>query len=309
LVSQLSQLGHGPDKALEPESDPVYSLAGQLLGLPLKELQELQILVDNVSRLLAFQTATEDMGAVEVGELELASGLDGVEAATLRRAKQQGFIDHKAQWCHRSDLRDILADATATLIEKGVLPEVIAYGKRELYAQRTGRVGFIQGVTFAGEAVADDMLLSLFKVMYTDLGKYKGPVGQNDLPEDFEQNGLPYFAAHGEYLAIINGQETVEEKKTEIIHAQREFAKLSQLDTDELAEAFEGAQDFADRNLKVWNGILAGLLINDPQLQRCRNLGLCRNVVLHRLEALEWQGAFDAGKQSVVEIVAAALTQ
>jgi hypothetical protein len=280
-----------------------------LRSVDFKELQELQILIDDVSRLLAFETAISRMSADEARELELASGLDGVEAATLRRAKRHGFVDHKASRCHGSDLRDIRTDATATLIEKGVLPEVIAYGQQELYAQRTGRAGYIQGVTLAGEAVADDMLFSLFKVMYADLGKYERPVGENDLPRDFEENVLPYFAVHGEYLAIVNRQETVEEKKTEIIHAQRELAKLSQLDTDELAEAFEGAQDFADRNLKVWNGILAELLINDLQLQRCRNPGLCRNVVLQRLEALERQGAFAAGTQSVVEIVAAALTQ
>ena len=175
-------------------------VAFALPSLKLKEVQELQISLDSATRLLTFQMAAEGLDAAAVRNIELIAGLDGLEAATLKLAKKQGFVDRQALRLHRSNLLHMQADATATLMEQGVLPEIIAYGQQELYAQRTGRVGYIQGVTFAGEAVADDMLLNLFKVMYKALDKYKGPIGQHGLPEDFEQYVLPYFAAHGEYL-------------------------------------------------------------------------------------------------------------
>jgi len=139
--------------------------------------------------------------------------------------------------------------------------------------------------------------------MYKDLGKYKASCGQNDLPEDFERYVLPYFAAHGEYLANVQGREAVEDKQTEVIHAQREFAKLSRLDMESRAEALQGARDFADRNLRVWNGILAELLVRDPQLQS----PVDRNDMMRILETLERQGAFGIGRQSVVEAVSEAL--
>ena len=278
-------------------------VAFDLPTLNLKEIQELQIVLDNATRLLTFQISTEGLDAGLVRDIELSSDLDGLEAATLKLAKKQGFADQQTLRLDKSDLQCIQADATATLMELGVLPEVIAYGQEELYAQRTERVGYIQGVTFAGEAVADDMLLNLFKVMYKDLGKYKASCGQNDLPEDFERYVLPYFAAHGEYLANVQGREAVEDKQTEVIHAQREFAKLSRLDMESRAEALQGARDFADRNLRVWNGILAELLVRDPQLQS----PVDRNDMMRILETLERQGAFGIGRQSVVEAVSEAL--
>lgn len=94
-----------------------------------------------------------------------------------------------------------------------------------------------------------------------------------------------------------------------MIHAQREFAKLSRLDAEERAEAFKGAQDFADRNLRVWNGILAELLIRDPQLQQSVNPVPSRSDMMHLLETLERQGTFDTGQQSVVEVVSEVLSQ
>jgi len=139
-------------------------VAFDLPTLNLKEIQELQIVLDNATRLLTFQISTEGLDAGLVRDIELSSDLDGLEAATLKLAKKQGFADQQTLRLDKSDLQRIQADATATLMELGVLPEVIAYGQEELYAQRTGRVGYIQGVTFAGEAVADDMLLNLFKV-------------------------------------------------------------------------------------------------------------------------------------------------
>ena len=278
-------------------------VAFDLPTLNLKEIQELQVVLDNATRLLTFQTSIEGLDAALMRDIELISGLDGLEISTLKLAKKLAFVDQKTLRLDKSDLLRIQADATATLMELRVLPEVIAYGQEELYAQRTGRVGYIQGVTFAGEAVADDMLSNLFKIMYKDLGKYKAPRGQNDLPEDFARYVLPYFAAHGEYLADVQGRETADDKQTEVIHAQREFAKLSSLDMEERAEALQGAQDFADRNLNVWNGILAELLVRDPQLQS----SVSRNDMMHILETLEYQEAFGIGQQSVVEVVSEAL--
>jgi len=114
---------------------------------------------------------------------------------------------------------------------------------------------------------------------------------------------LPYFAAHGEYLAHVQGREAAEDKQTEVIHAQREFAKLSGLDMESRVEALQGAWDFADRNLRVWNGILAELLVRDPQLQS----PVDRNDMLRILETLERQGDFGVGRPSVVEAVSEAL--
>ena len=70
-----------------------------------------------------------------------------------------------------------------------------------------------------------------------------------------------------------------------------------------LREALQGARDFADRNLSVWNGILAELLVRDPQLQS----PVDRNDIMHILETLERQEAFGIVCQSVVEVVTASL--
>ena len=269
----------------------------------LKDIQNLQILLDNIDRLLTFQVSTAGLNANLVQDIQLISNLDGLEAATLKLAKKQELTDQSMLRLKQGDLKRIKADATAALVELGVLPEVIAYGQEELYAQRTGRAGYIQGVTFAGEAVADDMLLNLFKIIFKDIEKYQASCEQSELPEDFERYVLPYFAAHGEYLAHIQGREAIEEKQTEVIHAQREFAKLSRLDTESRAEALQGARDFADRNLNVWNGILAELLMRDDELSSSMD----RNDMMRMLEMLESQGAFGIGRQSVIETISKAL--
>jgi hypothetical protein len=277
-----------------------------VFGLPplkLKDMQELQVLLDHSTRLLAFRVLTAGLEAATVRRLEDISSLDGLESVTLRRAQRQGFIGQKGQQLQHDDLEYIQASVLATLMEQGVLPEVIDYGQQELYAHRTGRVGYIQGVTFAGEAVADEMLFSLFQVMYKDLDHYRGRIGQYGLPEDFVCHVLPYFAAHGEYLAMVQGHATADDKKTEVIHAQRELAKLSCLDTEARTQALHGAQDFADRNLRVWNGMLTELLLRDPQLQHSVNTVPSRHALLSTLEDLERQNAFDKAPQSVVSVV------
>ncbi|MCF0061357.1 hypothetical protein MUK70_19140 [Dyadobacter chenwenxiniae] len=141
--------------------------------------------------------------------------------------------------------------AEKQLSDFGVLPETVSYCLAQLDVLTKMKTGYLQGVGFAHEALADGMIDSMFKIMYAHRNKYVSE-------DEFLNSVYPYFEAHGNYIDVYKGL-SKESEGVEVIHAQRELEKLSRLDDDALEIAWQGANDFADRNVGIWDGMLAVL--------------------------------------------------
>lgn len=129
-----------------------------------------------------------------------------------------------------------------------VLVETIDYCLEQLSVLGNMKSGYLQGVGFAHEALADGMINKMFRILYSQVSKYSSE-------ENFIENVYPYFSAHGNYLEVYNGFSEFSEG-IEVTHAQRELEKLSQLDESALIVAWVGANDFANRNVRIWDGIM-----------------------------------------------------
>lgn len=137
------------------------------------------------------------------------------------------------------------------LLSAGVVQETIDYCLAQLNVFTNMTTGYLQGVGFAHEGLADGMINKMFRIMYSQIDSYQST-------SYFMQEVYPYFAAHGNYLQLYTGLED-DAEGVEVTHAQRELAKLSQLDDEALQVAWQGANDFANRNALIWDGMLKAI--------------------------------------------------
>lgn len=154
-------------------------------------------------------------------------------------------------WDDVDEIERIEQLALDSLIISKVLPETIDYCLAQLAVLGRTQAGYLQGVGFAHEGLADGMIYKMFRIMFSQVDRYASR-------KEFMERVYPYFGAHGNYLDVFNG---VAENTdgVEVVHAQRELAKLAQLDSDSLEAAWIGANDFADRNVRIWDGILSAI--------------------------------------------------
>ena len=95
------------------------------------------------------------------------------------------------------------------------------------------------------------MIYKMFRIMYAHINRYTSKA-------DFEKTVYPYYSAHGNYMEMYHGGKQSDDG-VEVVHAQRELTKLAQLDSESLDAAWMGANDFADRNVRIWDGLLRAL--------------------------------------------------
>lgn len=179
--------------------------------------------------------------------------VDGAELIhTCRRMAAIAGIDLCCEpWDDADEIQQIEQSAFDGLIAAKVLPETIDYCLAQLAVLGRMRAGYLQGVGFAHEGLADGMIYKMFRILYSQIDRYPSR-------QEFMQRVYPYFSAHGNYLDVYNGVAKNTEG-VEVIHAQRELAKLAQLDSDALEAAWGGANDFANRNVRIWDGIMSVL--------------------------------------------------
>ena len=159
-------------------------------------------------------------------------------------------------WDDANDIEQIEQRTLDSLVASKVLPETLDYCLAQLAVLGRTQAGYLQGVGFAHEGLADGMIYKMFRILFSQIDRYTSR-------QEFMERVYPYFAAHGNYLDVFNGL-AENTDGVEVIHAQRELAKLAQLDSDALDAAWIGANDFADRNVRIWDGIMNAL---DPTEQ------------------------------------------
>jgi hypothetical protein len=162
-------------------------------------------------------------------------------------------------------------EAIDRLTKEKVLPETIDYCLAQLDVLNKTRAGYLQGVGFAHEGLADGMIYKMFRILYCQIDRYQSR-------DDFLKQVYPYFSAHGNYMDVFHG-EAENTDGVEVIHAQRELAKLNSLDHEALEAAWKGANEFADRNVRIWDGLLNALKESSPPVLPAvlsRDLQPCR---------------------------------
>jgi hypothetical protein len=171
---------------------------------------------------------------------------------TCRRMAAVSEIELPADaWSDPEEIERVEMGALERLAELKVLPETIDYCLAQLDVLVRMRAGYLQGVGFAHEALADGMIFNMFKILFAQIDHYSSR-------QEFMEHVHPYFSAHGNYLEVLTGQ-AKDAEGVEVVHAQRELAKLAQLDNEALESAWVGANDFADRNVRIWDGLLNAL--------------------------------------------------
>jgi len=151
-------------------------------------------------------------------------------------------------WETLLDIEKVEKEAHRHLLTANVLQETIDYCLAQLDVLTNMKTGYLQGVGFAHEALADGMINKMFRIMYAQINRYPSE-------DDFMQNVYPYFSAHGNYIEVYNGLSENSEG-VEVTHAQRELEKLSQLDNEAMSVAWIGTNDFANRNVRIWDGLM-----------------------------------------------------
>lgn len=222
-----------------------------VFGLPPIDLARLMAAVRlayAVNQLESFVSAVGDPDGAAGQRLRQSAIFD--YPGTLRLAGQlSGRCGYSmTQPSVREDLRRLGEISTRVLGEYAIVPETIDYCDRQLSVLTDPRPGYLQGVGFAHEGLADGMIFRIFLIVYAGLHHYGSE-------NEFMDLVYPYFRAHGDYLAIVRGG-LARDDGVEAVHARREFAKLAELDDESLSAAWEGANEFADRNARVWDGIL-----------------------------------------------------
>jgi hypothetical protein len=149
------------------------------------------------------------------------------------------------------------SSALAELARRGVCKEVVDYGIQQLKAIASEKDGKMAGYAYAHESLADEVMLGIFKILYNDVRKYK------DGEAEFNREVYPYFRAHGDYKAMARGEIKVGEGGgTEALHAQREEKKLHEIINRGpvvTKNAYQGAEEFIDRQERVWDGIMSSM--------------------------------------------------
>lgn len=188
---------------------------------------------------------------VDIQESQLSKFIDTDELIdTCKRMLYiTGLKWENKSWKSVEDVVLLNKMAYQTLLEKNVLRETIDYCIAQLDVLVNMKTGYLQGVGFAHEGLADGMINKMFRILYAQVNAYSSP-------EDFMLNVYPYFSAHGNYIDVYLGLAENSEG-VEVTHAQRELEKLAQLDSEALNSAWIGANDFANRNARIWDGIMA----------------------------------------------------
>lgn len=144
------------------------------------------------------------------------------------------------------ELQSTFAALSAFLESQDISPETVEYCDHQLRLLNNPEPGYLAGVNFAHEHLADELFAGLYAVTSADQHRY--PDGS------FEAVTYDYIREHGDYAARHRGESPVL-KGVEEIHAERERTKLRALKPEHLPAALRGAMDFSDRNASVWDGI------------------------------------------------------
>jgi hypothetical protein len=144
-----------------------------------------------------------------------------------------------------ADLRDFERNILSALHVSGVLNATINYCLQQLDVLNNSLEGYVQGVGYAHECLADGMIYKMFRILYAQIDRYTNE-------GEFLKMVYPYFAAHGNYMDVYKGF-CNETEGVEATHALRELEKLSELDDQALGFAWQGANDFANRNVQIWD--------------------------------------------------------
>lgn len=180
--------------------------------------------------------------------------IDEIKEICIRMAKKSTI---EANFDSLKEVKKAEEIAFNKLIQHGVLKETIDYCLEQMAVLINMKTGYLQGVGFAHEALADGMIDKMFRILYPQVNKYNNY-------NDFIENVYPYFSAHGNYLEVYNGA-SEEAEGVEVTHALREIEKLNQLDKEALKTAWIGANNFANRNVKIWDSMM-DVLVKSQQL-------------------------------------------
>jgi hypothetical protein len=194
-----------------------------------------------------------EINALYPGALDLLNTRGIINATelstTVRRMLDYLEIRHKnTNPPNLKSLNAIEAAARHQLHGEMILPATLDYCLQQMDVLGNALPGYLQGVGYAHEALADGMLYRMFRIMYAQVDRYPSE-------QEFTRHVYPYYAAHGNYLDIFRGKGGGK-KGIEQIHAERELAKLSELDKESLGNAWSGAKDFAARNVRIWDDML-----------------------------------------------------
>ncbi len=220
-----------------------------LESLDVKELMQLIRLLDNLCQSIALENTVGSLSDHDK-QILLDSGtidVDGLKVQCQRQAIKLGILNKSDSTIAQDTLSAIQASVLRRFKEIGVTPEIIDYGLGQLRAMRNSEPGYIEGVAYAHEGLADNVMYDVFRILYADKEKYK-------CPENFMKETYPYFAVHGDYISMIGGKPNPGDG-VEALHALREIEKILELPPEDHEAALRGAHGFAVRNERGWKGL------------------------------------------------------
>lgn len=223
-----------------------------VFGLPPLDLKYLMALV----RLLYITRKYKNLIALQNIYPDIIHTLNEIKIIDL--AELADVSGRMANLCHIElssrfsidieEMKQVEQEAIEKLYMEKVVQETIDYCFAQFDILESKKSGYIQGVGFAHESLADGMIYSIFRIMFFQLSKYTSR-------SEFINEVYPYFSAHGNYIEVFEGL-AEDASGVELTHARRELKKLSQLDSCALKAAWQGANDFSNRNVLVWDGIM-----------------------------------------------------
>ncbi len=160
----------------------------------------------------------------------------------------------------KTELENFRKAIEYAIYKTGVVKATVDYCLEQLEVLNNPLEGYLQGVAYAHECLADGMIYKMFCILFAQIDRYKDE-------SEFLNIVYPYFSAHGNYMDVYNGS-SEETEGVEATHALREFEKLSELDDSALQFALKGADDFANRNTKIWDELLQ---LIQPIIQKALN--------------------------------------
>lgn len=139
----------------------------------------------------------------------------------------------------------IMTQAMGALYKMGVNQETIVYAFEQFAINRNVQQAAVIGTAWAHETLADNMMETMRAAFFTPYKRFykKG---------EFDKEVDPYFAAHRDDDAGSHVEE---------LHAQRMRETLKTVLTSpvQMQLAYNAALAFAERQAKVWDGLLKGM--------------------------------------------------
>lgn len=257
-LTVIEEAGEGKADQLHPHlmMQSLNAHGAEAFGLePIdgRELMRLIRLLDNVQQAIAWEKTVGDLPERDKAVLRESGAfdVDGLRDQCRRQAVQLGILGESAAAPALNSLLLIEVSVLHRFRELGVITEIIDYGLGQLRAMRNAEPGYIEGVAYAHEGLADEVMYDVFRLMHADREKYRNPA-------NFMQEMYPYFAVHGEYLAMIGGMPNPGDG-VEALHALRETEKILELPPEDRDAAMRGARAFAVRNEAGWKALQKAL--------------------------------------------------